>query len=78
VLKDVIAAAVGDSVILINSGEASARLVNAGNEIPENTPDHLLMVSDIPRKFQSIGERFLGYSLPTVRQVIYKEAWVAV
>jgi hypothetical protein len=36
------------------------------------------MVSDIPRKFQSIGERFLGHALPQVKQVVYKEAWVVV
>ncbi|HET9136090.1 MAG TPA: glutamate racemase [Candidatus Kapabacteria bacterium] len=77
VLKDIIAKVVGDGVTLVNSGAACARLVKS-EPTSISQPDHLLMVSDIPRKFQSLGERFLGYSMPTVRQVVYKEAWVAI
>ncbi|HYM21279.1 MAG TPA: glutamate racemase [Candidatus Kapabacteria bacterium] len=76
VLKNVIQKIMGDDVKLINSGEASAKLVPL-HPASSSPPEHLLMVSDIPRKFQTLGERFLGRSLPPVRQVIYKEAWVA-
>ena len=77
VLKNCISKVMGEGVALVNSGAASARLVKSDRTSVEIF-DHLLMVSDIPRKFQAVGERFLGYTLPPVRQVIYKEAWVAV
>ena len=75
VLKNVIQKIMGSEVALINSGEASAKLVDLHSD-PDATPEHVLMVSDIPKKFQTIGERFLGYRLPPVKQVVYKEAWV--
>ncbi len=77
VLRTVIASVMGPSVTLINSGEATAKRISSQGS-NGTAPEHLIMVSDIPRKFQSIGERFLGHALPTVKQAIYKEAWVVV
>ncbi len=79
VLDTVIQRVMGPEVTLINSGEVAAREVkkwiDASNQKgPE--PDHLMLVSDLPRKFQRIGERFLGRALPEVRQVVFKESWV--
>ena len=65
----------GDDVTLVNSGAASARLIRSKVTSTE-PPEHLMMVSDIPRKFQTIGERFLGYPLPEVRHVVYRDGWV--
>jgi glutamate racemase len=77
VLADAIQKAIGTNVTLINSGAVAAREVQA--HIPSgNTIDaeHLYLVSDIPTKFRSVGERFLGRELSNIHQVLYKEAWV--
>jgi glutamate racemase len=79
VLEAVIQRVMGPAVALINSGAVAAREVRkwideAGQQGPE--PEHLMLVSDVPRKFQRIGERFLGRALPEVRQVVFKESWV--
>ncbi len=79
VLSKVIQNVMGAGVKLINSGAVAAReikILETGN--PKTKPEHLFLVSDIPRKFQSIGERFLGYELPETKQVVFEEAWVAV
>jgi glutamate racemase len=76
VLRSVIQSVMGPDVTLVNPGAASAKVVQRRVTPSSDTPEHLLMVSDIPRKFQSVGERFLGYELPPVRRVVYKEAWV--
>jgi glutamate racemase len=78
VLADIIQESVGDSVKLINSGAVAAREVQ--NHIAHSSSPakgHMFFVSDIPTKFQTVGERFLGRKLPPVRLVVYKEAWVA-
>lgn len=78
VLTSVIQKVMGPEVQLVNSGAVAAREVpkmiapNAG----ETEPEHLILVSDVPRKFQRIGERFLGRELPQAKQVTFKEAWV--
>jgi hypothetical protein len=69
----------GANVTLINSGAVAAQEVeqreaNSG----QAKPDHLFLVSDIPRKFQSLGERFLGHELPETKQVVFEDSWVAV
>ncbi|MFI5263351.1 MAG: glutamate racemase [Candidatus Kapaibacterium sp.] len=78
VLTRVIQSVMGAEVKLINSGEVAAREVKI---LEENTikekPDHLFLVSDIPGKFQSMGERFLGHELPETKHVLFEEAWVA-
>jgi len=79
VLTDVIQEVMGSGVTLVNSGAVAAREVPkliSGLEANNNNPEHLVLVSDVPRKFQRIGERFLGRKLPEARQVLFKEAWV--
>ena len=77
VLSQVIQHVMGSNVTLINSGAVAAREVKMFEAAASGTkPDHLFLVSDIPRKFQSIGERFLGYELPEIKQVVFDESWV--
>jgi glutamate racemase len=79
VLSHVIQSVMGAHVKLINSGAVAAqevKMLEAGS-VKEGS-GHLFLVSDIPRKFQSIGERFLGHELPETKQVVFEEAWVAV
>jgi glutamate racemase len=83
VLADVIQRTMGPRVTLINSGAVAARLVArmlrlehiADNATRNDSLYHTLFVSDIPRKFQAIGERFLGRKMPEARQVVWKESW---
>jgi len=77
VLAKVIQSVMDANVRLVNSGAVAAQEIKMleANSSKEK-PDHLFLVSDIPRKFQSIGERFLGYELPKTRQVVYEDAWV--
>jgi glutamate racemase len=78
VLADIIQDVMGRDVTLINSGAAAAKVVTALVDRTSSAPthDHLVLVSDVPRKFQRIGERFLGRPLPEARQVQWKESWV--
>jgi glutamate racemase len=78
VLADVIQRVMGSGVTLVNSGAAAARQVTGmlDGTSGEAVDDHLVLVSDVPRKFQRIGERFLGRPLPEARQVQWKESWV--
>ena len=74
ILRNAIQSAVGEGVVLIDSGEATARevgrilrdqnLVNPSTEKP-----HLqFFVSDIPAKFAEVGERFLGQMMGRVNR----------
>ena len=83
VLEETIRNVMGDHITLINSGAVAAREVerwviqtNEPTAASTTQPDHLMLVSDVPGKFQTVGERFLGRTLPTVRQVVFKESWV--
>jgi glutamate racemase len=77
VLADVIQETVGAKVHLINSGAVAARQVHAAHLAQTvNDADHLFMVSDLPSRFRTLGERFLGRSLPTMHEVVFKEAWI--
>ncbi|MDP4219053.1 MAG: glutamate racemase [Bacteroidota bacterium] len=77
VLSHVIQTVMGAGVTLINSGAIAAQEVKIlEGDAGAKRSDHVFFVSDIPRKFQSLGERFLGRELPTVKQVTYEEAWV--
>jgi glutamate racemase len=82
VLEKIIQMVIGTNVKLINSGAIAAQEVRHSALSTQHsalqTAQHLFLVSDIPRKFQSIGERFLGYDLPETKQVIFKEAWMAI
>ena len=83
VLWDVIQRTMGPRVTLINSGAEAAKLVAeilareqhdfGCGAVP--APSHIVLVSDIPRKFQTVGERFLGHAMPEARQVVWKESW---
>jgi len=71
-IKPLIAEIVGPQVRLIDSAEAMAEeaagLINArqlGNP-SGRSPDYLFCVSDVPFRFQTIGERFLGRTLARV------------
>ena len=84
VLWDVIQRTMGPRVTLINSGAEAAKLVAEilSAEEPSDyssgavpAPFHTVLVSDIPRKFQTVGERFLGHTMPEARQVVWKESW---
>ena len=84
VLADVIQRTMGARVTLINSGAIAATLVadmlarepRDYNNATVSTSSHTLLVSDIPRKFQAVGERFLGRTLPTAQQVVWNESWI--
>jgi glutamate racemase len=86
VLSEVIQRTMGPRVTLINSGAEAAKLVaeilNEKEEFSAShsssfnpQPIHTVLVSDIPRKFQIVGERFLGHAMPEARQVVWKESW---
>ncbi len=89
VLSEVIQRTMGTRVTLVNSGAAAAKLVaeilereHEGEEGASPAPlpqegrvQHKVLVSDVPRKFQTIGERFLGRKLPDAKHVVWKEAW---
>ncbi|MFH2049571.1 MAG: glutamate racemase [bacterium] len=79
-LKNIISKVMGDKVILIDSGEETARevhkklvkanLINAKtDEIPQPSGDHNFYVSDVPDKFSSIASRFLGHQIEKITRV---------
>jgi glutamate racemase len=79
VLAAVIQDVVGPEVKLVNTGAAAAHRLTgllAEPRSEKSPPEHVMLVSDVPRKFQRIGERFLGRKLPEARQVEWKESWV--
>ncbi len=74
-LKPLFQDIVGEGVQLIDSAEAMAEIAadliigrNLGNT-SRRTPDYLFCVSDVPYRFQTIGERFLGRTLPHVEMI---------
>ncbi len=77
VLAETIANVMGDHVTLINSGAIAAKEVELHISHPSAVAhENIFMVSDVPSKFQEVGERFLGTTLPNIHQVLFKEAWV--
>jgi glutamate racemase len=79
ILTSIIQRVMGDNVRLINSGAVAAQEVRHfidGRSSKTAVTDHLVLVSDVPRKFQQVGERFLGRAIPVAKQVQWKEAWV--
>jgi glutamate racemase len=78
VLTDVIQQVIGNDVMLISSGAAACdELETLQREQRSSPADHLFLVSDNPEKFRLVGNIFLGgNTLPSVQQVVYKEAWV--
>lgn len=79
-LKHVIADVMGDKVMLIDSGEETARvarelmageqMLNAATLKGQNTPgEHKFFVSDVPEKFSSVATRFLGEVVDNITRV---------
>ena len=74
-LKPLFQGIVSANVKLIDSAEAMAEIAadlihreNLGNT-SRQSPDYLFYVSDVPYRFQTIGERFLGRTLSRVEMV---------
>jgi glutamate racemase len=71
-LKPVIADLMGPEVTLIDSAEETARelrslLIKADlMSHPSDRPLHSYFVSDVPRRFREVAERFLGKSIESV------------
>lgn len=78
-LKNVIQRIVGTEVTLIDSGvETAARVQELLREHQLPAPadavvEHQFYLSDLPYKFQEIGERFLERSLPHVETVNFED-----
>ena len=74
-LKPLLQEVVGDAIRLVDSAEAMAEqaasvLSRLGLRNPGPAPpEYRFQVSDVPLRFQSIGERFLGRALPNVQVV---------
>lgn len=74
-LEGVIAADMGPGVTLIDSGRetaAAVRTLLAGRGLAApagRTPEHALVLSDLPAAFTATAERFLGRALPPVEVV---------
>jgi glutamate racemase len=75
VLRPAIEFIMGNKVQIIDSGEAMAlevELVLASRDLlnlSKTTALHQLMVSDVPQKFKTVAELFLGIELPDVELV---------
>jgi glutamate racemase len=74
-LKPMLQEIVGQKVKLIDSAEAMAEITadlitkeKMGNS-SRKLPDYLFCVTDVPYRFQTIGERFLGRTLSSVETV---------
>lgn len=74
-LKPLLRDLVGDRIALVDSAEAMAEqaadtLDRRGLANPQRIePEYRFYVTDVPLRFQGIGERFLGRSLPSVQLV---------
>ena len=74
-LRSVIQEVMGDGVALVDSAGETASLVKAVLESEgltasgEGRPVLTVYLSDVPRKFESIGRRFLGRPIDKVHQV---------
>ena len=74
-LKPIISEIMGPTIVLIDSAEQTARellsLLRERNMLNDGgaRPEHSYYVSDVPRRFQEVAERFLGKALGTVEQV---------
>jgi glutamate racemase len=74
ILREVISEVAGSGVTIIDSAEAIAREVQsllAENALLNTVSDgsRRLMVSDVPQKFKTVAEQFLGFALPDVELV---------
>jgi glutamate racemase len=75
VLRGPIQKAVGDAITLVDSATATAEMVaeeieRLGLARPgDDSPAHEFFVTDVPQRFQTVGERFLGAALSGIQQV---------
>jgi glutamate racemase len=74
ILKETISAVAGSEICLVDSAEEMAKDVQALLDSRAllsdgRSPTLRLYVSDIPRRFQEVGERFLGRRLPEVELI---------
>jgi glutamate racemase len=74
-LKPLLQGIVGDEILLVDSAEAMADQTAAmldhqglGNR-QSSPPEYRYHVTDVPYRFQSIGEAFLGRALGDVQMV---------
>ena len=74
-LKPIISDVMGPDTTLIDSAEQTARelfflLNNRGLlSYQGNEPEHRYFVSDVPRRFREVAERFLGKTIESVNQI---------
>jgi glutamate racemase len=74
-LTDIIAEVVGPEVALVDSAEATVEVVaglleERGLLAPAGrAPSHHFFVTDVPERFVEVGERFLGWRIPSAEQV---------
>jgi glutamate racemase len=78
-LNDIIQKSVGKKVKLIDSGTSAAIEVNNLLEALDLRNDskrkgnHQFYVSDVPRKFQEVAERFLGKKISHIEKIDLEE-----
>ncbi len=74
-LKPLIQSVVGEGIVLVDSAEAMAEETSSVldrlnlKRTDETPPAYTYYVTDVPLRFQAIGERFLGRTLSNVRVV---------
>jgi glutamate racemase len=74
-LKALLQDVLGPDIVLVDSAEAMADITasllqETGLNNPSSLPPvHRFYVTDVPLRFQTIGERFLGRALPNVEHV---------
>ncbi len=79
ILKNIIQEVVGENVTLIDSGSAASSEVENylnGRGIKNTSNDlgfHEYYVSDVPKKFKTIAERFLGKEIENIHKVDLEE-----
>lgn len=76
-MKDIISEIMGDTVMLIDSGEETAKAaqqylysITAVKEFEEKSKgERKFFVSDVPDQFSKIARRFLGHDIDSIEQV---------
>ncbi|MBU6459971.1 MAG: glutamate racemase [Proteobacteria bacterium] len=74
-LKPILSEIAGESIRLVDSAitvaheTADLLLANGMAQLSSREPNYLYFVTDVPLRFQSVGERFLGRSLENVKVV---------
>ncbi len=72
-LKPLVQSVMGPGVQLVDSAEAISQRVATMlaememENVSDDPPEHVFHVTDVPQRFQEVGERFLGRGLSNVR-----------